>query len=233
MHKTTSPIPLFTAVLLLASCASSGPHHAAAPSPSRAASNTQLPAAGKYSIDPSQSELRILVYRAGALASLGHNHVMVNHAVSGHVEVGAAIDDSSFSLQVPVARFEVDDPRARREEGGDFPGEISEDARAGTLHNMLGPAMLNAAQFPTIIVRSLTLSEAQGLLTATLAVSVAGHESRIAAPFTLDTDGQSLSGAGAFELRQTAIGLTPYSLMGGALQVEDAMQLRFRITATR
>jgi hypothetical protein len=32
------------------------------------------------------------------------------------------------------------------------------------------------------------------------------------------------------ELRQSALGLTPYSLLHGALQVQDAMQLKFKIT---
>ncbi len=32
------------------------------------------------------------------------------------------------------------------------------------------------------------------------------------------------------ELRQSALGLVPYSLMHGALQVQDAMQLKFKIT---
>ncbi len=32
------------------------------------------------------------------------------------------------------------------------------------------------------------------------------------------------------ELRQTALGITPYSLLHGALLVRDAMQLKFKIT---
>jgi hypothetical protein len=33
------------------------------------------------------------------------------------------------------------------------------------------------------------------------------------------------------ELRQTDLGLTPYSLMLGALQVQDAMTVKFKIVA--
>jgi hypothetical protein len=36
---------------------------------------------------------------------------------------------------------------------------------------------------------------------------------------------------GSLELRQTALGLTPYSLMLGALQVQDAMTVKFSIVA--
>jgi hypothetical protein len=34
------------------------------------------------------------------------------------------------------------------------------------------------------------------------------------------------------ELRQTALGLTPYSLMLGALQVQDAIRIKFNIVAS-
>jgi hypothetical protein len=40
-----------------------------------------------------------------------------------------------------------------------------------------------------------------------------------------------LSATGSLELRQTALGLTPFSLMLGALQVQDQMRLKFRIIA--
>jgi hypothetical protein len=46
----------------------------------------------------------------------------------------------------------------------------------------------------------------------------------------LQGDAHHFIAAGSMELRQTALGLTPYSLMHGALQVQDAMQLKFKIT---
>ena len=65
-----------------------------------------------------------------------------------------------------------------------------------------------------------------------LAISVAGHESKIDVPFVLESDPDHLSATGSVELRQSALGLTPYSLMLGALQVQDAMTIKFRIVAT-
>jgi hypothetical protein len=41
-----------------------------------------------------------------------------------------------------------------------------------------------------------------------------------------------LSATGSLELRQSNLGLTPYSLMMGALQVQDAMTIKFKIVAT-
>jgi hypothetical protein len=176
--------------------------------------------------------LKVLVYRAGPLANLGHNHVMVSHAVTGWVRIGSGISSSSFSLQVPAESFVVDESQERREEGGDFPGEIPEDAKSGTRRNMLSAAVLDAAEFPTVSVTSVSLSGTPDALSAELTVNVAGRETSISAPCRLTGDAGSVTAAGSMELRQTALGLTPYSLLHGALQVQDAMQLKFSIVVT-
>ncbi len=216
-------------VLGLAACGAPRPRPAAPQTPNQPTpSLQQLPAAGTYRIDSSKSELRVLVYRAGALASFGHNHVIVNRAVSGSVQIAATLSSSSFSFSVPVADFIVDDAQSRLQEGGDFPGDIPEDAKSGTYHNLLSAALLNAARFPAITVKSMSITSTQGALSAALTINIAGHESSVHAPFTLESDSHRLTAAGSLELKQTAIGLTPYSLMLGALQVQDAMLLKFR-----
>jgi hypothetical protein len=222
-------IAVAAVVLILSACGAPRPRPSAQPAIQPASILQALPPPGTYAIDSQNSELRILVYRAGPLANLGHNHVMVNRGVTGLVQIGSSISSSSFSLKVPVENFVVDDSEARREEGSDFPGDIPPEAKSGTRRNMLGAAVLNAAEFPVITVTSVTLSGTPDALSAELTVSVAGHETTISAPCTLQGDEHRLTAAGSMELRQTAVGLAPYSLLHGALQVEDAMQLKFSI----
>ena len=223
--------------LLLAACGVlKGRPAAPPPKPEESISRPGLPPGRVYRIDENQSELRILVYRAGPLAHFGHNHVIVNHAVRGAVNLADVPGDSVFSLTVPVAAFVVDDAQARREEGPDFAGDIPDDAKSGTLHNMLSTALLNADDFPVIAVRSVARPGARaapgaGALTATVAISVAGNESTVDVPLTLHVDSRRLSATGSLELRQTALGLTPFSLMLGALQVQDAMTIKFEFVA--
>jgi polyisoprenoid-binding protein YceI len=213
----------------LAACGAPRPRPAVPQAPNQPTLSPQaLPAPGEYQIDSGKSELRVLVYRAGALASFGHNHVMVNRAVSGSVRLGDSPSASSFSISVPVEKFIVDESQARSEEGGEFPGEIPEDAKSGTYHNMLSEAVLNAAQFPVITVKSTTITSNQGALSATLSINVAGHQSTVQAPLTLQSDARHLTATGSLELKQTAIGLAPYSLLLGALQVQDAMRVKFK-----
>src|SRR5579871_1421965 len=115
---------VFLGALLLAACTVPTPR----PQPPQAAPRAPqtMPVPGAYRIDPARSELRLLVYRAGPLANFGHNHVMVNHDLSGTIRVGSSIETSSFNLSVPVERFIVDDAKNRGEEGADFPGDISQ-----------------------------------------------------------------------------------------------------------
>jgi hypothetical protein len=222
-------IAICVLVLSVAACAARHPRPLA-PQLRAEASLKSLPAPGEYPIDAGGSELRLLVYRAGALGNLGHNHVMVNRAVTGRVQIGAGVSASSFSLSMRADGFVIDDAQSRQEEGGDFPGDIPEDAKAGTRRNMLSNAVLNAAEFPTITVKSVSLAGALDALSAVLEISAAGHTSRTSVPLTLQGDAHHFIAAGSMELRQTALGLIPYSLMHGALQVQDAMQLKFKIT---
>jgi hypothetical protein len=189
--------------------------------------------AAAYSIDTAQSELRLLVYRAGPMARLGHNHVIVNRAVGGWVDAAARPESASFSLYVPVADFVVDDARARSEEGEDFSAEVPEEAKSGTRRNMLSAAVLDAERFPVITLTSVGITQVpEGNLTATLTIGVAGHESTLAVPFTLETSPDRISAAGSVVLRQSDLGLTPLRVMLGALQVQDDITVRFRFVAT-
>jgi hypothetical protein len=220
---------------LLAACGALQPRHPAQPIPP-SPPGVEVPLPGKsYTIDAGRSELRILVYRAGPLARFGHNHVLVNRAVRGVVSV-AERGTARLSLEVPAAAFAVDELAARQEEGADFAGEIPEDAKSGTLHNMLSAAVLDAVEFPLISVNGTVIAGAQSSGTrprvATVAFRIAGHESTIDVPFVLESDSHSLSATGSLELRQSALGLTPYSLMLGALQVQDAITIKFRLVAS-
>ena len=260
--------------LLLAACTAPRPRNAAPQNPGESPAAPNVPLQGKvYRIDQSRSELRILVYRAGPLAHLGHNHVMVNRSIQGVVALAETAEETQFSMEVPSAAFVVDDAQARSEEGPDFAAAVPDDAKSGTLHHMLSTSLLDADEFPMITIKSIavagapgapsassapdapgapsassapgaadapgargapgTRSDAQaaGTLTVTVAITVAGHESRMDVPFTLRRDSDHLSAAGSVELRQTALGLTPYSLMLGALQVQDAMTVKFNLVA--
>jgi hypothetical protein len=229
---------LFAATCLCLSVAACGtPKTRQSPAMGEGVEPARPPAgAAAYSIDSAQSELRLLVYRAGPMARLGHNHVILNRAIGGWVDAAARPESASFSLYVPVADFVVDDERARSEEGQDFSAEVPEEAKSGTRHNMLGTALLDADRFPVITLTSVGIkptpgATASGNLVATLTVGVAGHESTLVVPFVVEISSDRISAAGSVVLRQSDLGLTPISVMLGALQVQDEITVKFKFVA--
>jgi YceI-like domain len=194
-----------------------------------------------FPIDTAQSELQVLVYRAGPMGRFGHNHVIVNHNLGGSVGVGADPTAATLVLRIPVGDFVVDDARARAAAGADFAEPISEDARLGTRRNMLGAAVLGADQYPIITLTSLALRTSEdaktspprlpAMLSATLAVDLAGHRSTLVAPFKLEAAGGALTASGTVLLHQSALGMTRFGIMLGALQVQDEISVTFHLVA--
>jgi polyisoprenoid-binding protein YceI len=216
-------------VLLLTACNAPKSRPAGSPHPVAPAISQE----GSYHVDRAQSELRILVYRAGPMERLGHNHVVVNRSVDGRVAYAGDLSAASFSLSIPSTAFQVDDADLRAEEGADFAEDVSDDARAGTRRNMLSAAVLDAVQFADIAIRSVAVTDTNGSLEATLKVRVAGHESTLVVPFTVDISPGRLTACGALTLRQSALGLTPLSIFLGALRVQDEMRVKFRFVAVQ
>jgi hypothetical protein len=217
-------------VLMLAGCAAYESRHVGQPPPGKSPWPAALQIPGKtYRIDDARSELRILVYRAGPLARLGHNHVVVNRSLQGMAKLAGG--KSGFWMNVPAKGFVVDDAQTRREEGADFTAGVPDDAKSGTLEHMLSAAVLDAGEFPEISLTGIAGAPGAHPLVVSVTVRVAGHESTLEVPFALDIEAGSLTASGSMELRQSALGLTPYRLMLGALQVQDAMTVKFKMVA--
>lgn len=191
-----------------------------------------------------ESLLLIRAYRGGALASAGHNHVIASHSLSGTVYVPGDLMRASFELHVPVAELTVDEPALReRENSADFPPEVPESARQGTRRNMLGAALLDAEHSPQIVLRALRLEPApsaggdagaaggKGTVLARVQTTVRGEVRAIPVPVSYRLADGVVTASGEARLRQTDLGLTPFSAMLGALQVQDEMRVSFRIVA--
>ena len=190
------------------------------------------PAGPLYRIDAAHSSLRILVYRAGALARLGHNHVLESHELGGEVRLAAAgqLAGAHFDTSFAVTTLVIDEAAARRAEGADFATQPSAGDIEGTRHNLLGPMVLDAGAFPVVRVHGVTKSGSGGL-EADVTIEVHGHSSTLNVSLTAANGDGRLTIRGGFGVAQTALGLTPFSLALGALSVRDAIEVRFEIVA--
>jgi hypothetical protein len=231
-------VALAPMIVLIAACT----HVAAPPAIPPVVAGQTLPLAGKpagsvdFRIDTEHSELRVLVYRGGALARIGHNHVILCHGLSGWIRAAKTSKDSAFYLQLAPADFLIDQPAARAEEGADFAEQVDDAARAGTRRNMLGASLLDADRYPLILIQSERVEGTGPLIagakTATVRITIAGHTREVSAPFSFEGQPESLHVTADFRLAQSALGLTPFTALMGGLQVEDEMHLKLDIRAT-
>ena len=186
----------------------------------------------RYTIVSANSEIRVLTFRAGTMARLGHNHVILSRALSGSVWRGDSLTASVARVVMKVDSLEVDEPAARAQEGDEFARPIDDDARAATRANMLGPDLLNVEQHA--FVRA-TCSNLTGTEDATIdcAIEVAGGVANLVLPVSVSFADNQLTASGEVTIAHDQLGLTPFSAAAGAVRVADGMTLRYRIVAQR
>jgi hypothetical protein len=174
-----------------------------------------------YAIEPARSLVVLEVHRAGRLARLGHDHVVASHDVQGFVAPALRRAD----LFVRLDRLVVDEEDLRLEAG--FGARPPEAAVTGTRDNMLGPVLhAEANPFATIHVAAVN---GGGDLDVAITLNGVTHASRVRA--TIDRQGDELVASGRLAIDQTDFGITPLSILGGAIQVQDRVDVRFTIRA--
>ena len=223
---------LLAALLLFQSACRPVREGAPGPSAEQPPVSQEIPAGyTRYRVVPAESEVRVLVYRDGAMARLGHNHVLRSRDLAGDILIGDQGDEPRVSLVLPVASFSVDETALRAEEGEDFPGAVDEAAISGTKNNMLSEPLLDAAHFSAIRLMSRKVGGTAPDYTMTVAVEVKGQMHDLQVPVRVERGPKELRATGAFTVTHEQLGLTPFTVMGGLLSVKDEIKLRFRIVA--
>jgi polyisoprenoid-binding protein YceI len=211
------------ALLLLAACSAGTPPPIGQPVDSgawyarAAAAGTQV-----YAVEPRDSLVAITVRRAGLLARLGHDHVVASRSVTGFAAPAAGRVDISLRAD----QLTVDEPALRREAA--LTTEPSPQAIEGTRTNMLAK-VLEADRYPLIFVHAQLRKE--GGFDA--AITLHGITRHAVLPAQIEKGTDTVSASGTLRLSQTDFGITPMSVAGGLLSVQDALELRYRIVARR
>lgn len=187
--------------------------------------------ARNFVIDASRSEVYWRIYRAGAAARFGHNHVISIGEMQGSVTLGSDPAAAEWELSFPVLELIVDDPEIRARYGEDFESVPSEEDKSGTRDNMLTDRVLNGAMYPEIRLHG---SGASGPLTsASLAVTIEmlGRSIEQSFPASITIDGETLTVVGEKSLTHAELGLEPFTAFGGLMAVGDNIDLTYRIEA--
>jgi hypothetical protein len=205
------------------------------PVPATVTAPAQVPspvgAAPAWPIDPERTVVTIIVRRAGPLARLGHDHVITSADERGVAWVGATPAESAFELQLPVERFDIDLPGARATAGAEFAAPVPDEARAGTRRNMLRAEVLDAARYPLIQLRSIAVSGSWAQPVLRMAVDLRGATREFELPVVVEREPDALVARGEWRFNQSDFAITPFAVAGGAIQVADALEVRFEIAA--
>jgi len=175
-----------------------------------------------YAVDPHASLVAVTVRRAGLMARLGHDHVVASRTLAGFVAPDAGSADLSFRID----QMTVDEPQLLRDAGIDK--QPSAQAVEGTRTNMLGP-VLEAQRYPVVTLHAQQQADERLHLTVTLH----GTTRALALPATVRVDAAQVTASGTARLKQTDFGITPFSVGGGLLSVQDELEVRYHIVARR
>jgi hypothetical protein len=211
-------------LLLLAACAAEPPPPAPTPVTTDASWYEKAAQAGKqvYRIDAGQSLITVVVRRGGPLARFGHDHVVASRSITGFVAPDAGRADFHFRLD----QMTVDEAALRTEAGLDTQPDT--DAIGGTRNNMLN-RVLDAGRFPVVLLHAERINGVSDKLRLT--VTLHGVEQTVDVPVKIERSKTSITASGELRLLQTAFGIAPMSVMGGAMVVQDPMEMKFRIVA--
>jgi hypothetical protein len=187
-----------------------------------------------YDVDAGASEVLWRISKAGVMARFGHNHVISAEQFDGTVVVSE--DDptqSRFELEIPVAALVIDDPELRARFGEEFASVPSEADKEGTRTNMLGDGVLKASMFPVVRVRGGAPVDDGAGATAAIEIEILGNSFDFRVPCTVTFGDDMLEASGEFALDHAELGMTPFSALGGALQVGERIEFSYRIRAVQ
>ncbi|OEZ48998.1 YceI-like domain protein [Janthinobacterium sp. MP5059B] len=217
------------ACALLAACTPFAPPPAASlpaapvPAPAMQAPAWQQQGVQVLHIVPQESLLTITVRRGGALARLGHDHVIASRSLQGVVAPAPGRAQFRFRLD----EMSVDEESLRQAAG--LTTTPSADAIAGTRHNML-VRVLEAERYPWVRIDARRTGNKEVLEAD---ITLHGVTRTVQLPVRIEqaADGRRLQASGSLLLKQSDFGIVPFAVLGGAMAVQDQMELAFRITA--
>jgi polyisoprenoid-binding protein YceI len=160
--------------------------------------------------DLRHSSLTVHVHKQGLFSFLADDHVIDAPIASGAYDG----DAKTVELTVDATKMRVLDPR------------LAATQRDAVQTNMTGP-VLNVADNPTIVFRSTKIDDAnpsRWTVDGNLTLHGQTHPVTVALQ---KKDATHFSGSAT--VRQTAFGITPIRIAGGAVSVKDDVELTFEI----
>ena len=174
-----------------------------------------------WRIDAQHSLISITVRRSGKLARLGHDHVVASRNVQGFIAPQAQRADFRFRPD----QLSVDDAALRAEAG--FDTQPPADAIEGTRRNML-TRVLDAQRYPIVLIH---VTRAGPAAPFRAGITLHGVTRTVDVAAQTETRADGITVSGALSLNQSDFGIVPFSVLGGAIAVQDSLDVHFRIVS--
>ena len=165
-------------------------------------------------VDPQRSTVTVRVFKSGLFRALADDHVIEAPVAEG------SFDDSATPtahLSIDVRSMRVLDPN------------LSLKDRREVQTRMLGPDVLDGDRFPHIRFRSVAIQPGVGdrwSVRGDLELHGQTH------PVTVNVVRDQGHYKGSTSLKQSDFGITPISIVGGAVKVKDEIKIEFDIVTT-
>jgi polyisoprenoid-binding protein YceI len=166
--------------------------------------------AQQRAIEGAKSAITVRVFKSGLFSSFGHDHQISAPIAGGNVDTAAG----KVELRINAATMQVRDPGGSDKDHGQIQT------------TMLGPEVLDAARFPEIIFRS-TSAEPAGADSWNVHGNLTLHGQTNTVDVEVHKSGERYTGSARF--KQTAFGIKPVKVAGGAVRVKDEVRIEFDI----
>ena len=183
-----------------------------------------------YRLEPAGSRLDVVVRREGPLARFGHDHVVSAQGLEGFLLLDDAGTDSQAALRFRLEDLDIDPADGRARYGLDT--QPDPEAIEGTRDNLM-EHVLDAGRWPWATIRLDDFSSQQEHYSARVAIDINGKQNTSRQPFQLVASDSAAVAEGSLVIRQTDLGLEPFSALGGGLRVADPLEIHFRLEGTR
>lgn len=179
-----------------------------------------------YRVEPSRSQITVVVRRGGLMAALGHDHIVASRDLQGFILFDQSSEQCTADFFTSLALLEVDNPQLRNLAG--MTTTPSDNDIAGTRNNML--LSTQASQFPFAQLHSADCSDIFTTNSTEVTFKIHGVEQRqtVQIDWQQTADGRLIA-SGTFSLLQTDFGIEPFSIMNGLIKVEDRLDFSFKI----
>ncbi len=184
-----------------------------------------------FDIDLKQSEVVILVHKAGIASTFGHNHVIKAEQFKGTIKFDKNLLSSSFvNIEVNAGSLKADLPEMRRKYK--LEGELSAGDMKKIESDMMEEDQLDTAKYHVMKFRSESLIKNDSdnyLVFGDLTIH--GITKRISAKVNIEVKGASLTAYSSFKIKQSDFNIEPFSAALGFIKNRDEIQIIFNFTA--